>query len=73
LEDFQRESVSREDNIKMGFKEIGYNDVDWILLAQDTVQLCERRNELSRPINGAKFLDQLSKYQLMDCCVGLAR
>jgi hypothetical protein len=27
-----------EDNIKMNFKEIGYEDVDWIHLAQDGVQ-----------------------------------
>jgi hypothetical protein len=32
-------SVSKlEDNIKMYFKEIGYEGVDWIHLAQDMVQ-----------------------------------
>jgi hypothetical protein len=28
----------REDDIKMNLKEIGYEDVDWIQLAQDRVQ-----------------------------------
>jgi hypothetical protein len=28
----------REDNIKMGLREIGYEDVDWFYLAQGRVQ-----------------------------------
>jgi hypothetical protein len=32
------ESVFRKDNIKVGLKVIGYDDVNWIHLPQDSVQ-----------------------------------
>jgi hypothetical protein len=35
---FERPRCRLEDNIKMGLKDIGYKDVDWISLAQDRVQ-----------------------------------
>jgi len=45
-----------EDNIKMDFKEVGYDDVDWSHLVQDRDQ-CEHDNEPLVSIKSREFLD----------------
>jgi hypothetical protein len=46
-----------EDNIRMDLRETGWEDVDWIHLAQDRDQweACERGNEPSGSIKGGEF------------------
>jgi hypothetical protein len=49
----------------MYLTEIGWEDMDWICLAQDRDQglaLCEHSNEPLDAIIGREFLDQLSDY-----------
>jgi hypothetical protein len=46
-------------NIKMAFREIGSEGVDWILLGQEgtVAGSCEHGNELPGSIKGGKFFD----------------
>jgi hypothetical protein len=49
-----------EDNIKMDLSEIGFEDVDWIHLAQDRdkwLNSCEHGDEPSGTIKCGEFLD----------------
>jgi hypothetical protein len=51
------------DNIKMSLKEMGWQGVDWIQLAQGPMAgLCEHDNEPPVSIKGRRFLDQLNDY-----------
>jgi hypothetical protein len=55
-----RPSYRWEDNIKMDLLEVGYMDMDWILLAQDRDRwrgTFECGNEPSGSIKCGKFLD----------------
>jgi len=52
-----------EDSTKMNLKEIGCEDVDWIQMVQDGSTLVgsyKHGNELSDPVKGREFLNQLS-------------
>jgi len=53
-----------EDNIRIDLREIVWETVDWIHLAQDRGQwqTCEQGNEPSGPIKCGEFLDQKSDY-----------
>jgi hypothetical protein len=44
------------DNIKMDLREIGWDGIDWIDLAQAVEGSCEHGNEHSGSINAGKFL-----------------
>jgi len=49
-----------EDNIRIDVREIGWECVDWIYLAQDkgpVAGCCEHGNEPSGSIKGREFLD----------------
>jgi hypothetical protein len=48
-----------EDTIRINLKEIGWEGVDWMHLAQDSpvADLCEHSNELLHSIKGGEFLD----------------
>jgi hypothetical protein len=48
-----------EDDIRMDFREIGWEGVDWMHLAQDRDQwqTCEYGNEPSGSVKGEEFLD----------------
>jgi hypothetical protein len=56
-----------EYNVKIDLKEIGYEIVDWIQVAQTGFRggLCEDGNETSGPKKGEEFVEQLSEYQLL--------
>jgi hypothetical protein len=54
------------DNIKIDFKEMGCDGMNWIQLTQDRVQcraLLNTKMKNSGAITGREFLDQLSGYQ----------
>jgi len=54
-----------EDNIRINLKEIRWEGVDWMHLAQDRDQAvgpCEHDNEPSGSIKSGEFLDQLNDY-----------
>jgi hypothetical protein len=56
------------DNIKMGFREIGWGGMDWIDLAQDRDQwrsLCEHGNEPSGSMKCWEVLEWLHNWQLL--------
>jgi hypothetical protein len=56
---FGRHRHRQEDNIKMDLREMGYEGVDWIHLAQDRDQWwgsCEHDNEPSGSILSEQFL-----------------
>jgi hypothetical protein len=47
-----------ENNIRMDLREIGCEDVDWMLLVQGPVAgPCEQGNEYSGSIKSGKFFD----------------
>jgi hypothetical protein len=52
-----------EDNIKMDLKEIGWNRLDWIHMAEDRDKEASSCGHVRRPFgSGVKFLDQLRGY-----------
>jgi hypothetical protein len=54
-----------EDNIKLDFRDIGIDGVNWIRLAQDRVMMrfCEHGDEPSGSMKEGHFFDKLSDYQ----------
>jgi hypothetical protein len=48
-----------EGNIRLGLEEIGWEDVNWMLLSDgmDKWQTCEHGNDTSGSIKGRGFLD----------------
>jgi hypothetical protein len=57
---FRRARPKWEDNIRMDLREVGWEAVDWIYVAQDRDQVagcCERGNEPSGSTKGGEFLD----------------
>jgi len=46
----------------MDLREIGWDVVDWLHLAEDRAGSCEHDNELSGSIKGGEFLDQINDY-----------
>jgi hypothetical protein len=51
----------------MDIREIGWEDVVWMLLAHQrpVAGFCEHNNGLLFPIKGGEFLDQLRDYQFL--------
>jgi hypothetical protein len=68
------ECLGEDEKIITDFREIGWEDLGWIYLAQDRIRggLCEQGNESS--IRGMVFLDQLSVPSASEeglCCMEL--
>jgi hypothetical protein len=53
------------DNIKINLREVGWDGMDWINLAQDRDQCCEHGNEPSVSVNCWEILDYLHNWRLL--------
>jgi hypothetical protein len=53
-----------EDNIRMDLREVGWEGVDWIHMAQDRIVACSCIHGGNEPYSSI-FLDYLSDYQLL--------
>jgi hypothetical protein len=60
----ERPKLRSQNNIKMDLKQIKYESVDWIHLAQDRdrCRALANSNEPSGSIEGGKFFEQLSDF-----------